>query len=286
MNFNRRMKRLYRQANRLDLDEHPRLFIFSDCHRGAGDKADDFRHNQALFLKVLHYYRERGYSFIELGDGDELWENVAFEKILETYDEIFRFYSDLSRSGRFHFVWGNHNRDWKYRKEIPRLIEEKIDPDHRIEGIEGLVLHKRDMELFLLHGHQGELINDSLWWIGRFFVKIFWRPIQLKFGLPDVTSAAKNHRVRIRADRRFIKWTRKNRIPVIIGHTHRPIFPKPGQHPYFNSGSCIHPKGISGIEIDGDCMTLVKWNPGDRDRSGTIQRGILGGPGSLSGFCR
>ena len=35
--------------------------------------------------------------------------------------------------------------------------------------------------------------------------------------------------------------------------------------PYCNTGSCVHPAGITGIEIQNRCITLVKWSVGTRD---------------------
>ena len=46
---------------------------------------------------------------------------------------------------------------------------------------------------------------------------------------------------------------------LIAGHTHRSVFPVPGKPPYFNTGSCVHPRCIVGIEINNGLITLVKW---------------------------
>lgn len=137
-------------------------------------------------------------------------------------------------------------------------------------------------KIFLLHGHQGDLINDALWWLGKFFVKVIWRRFQLKWGIPDFTSPAKNYKARIRVDKRFIKLSKETNLPVIIGHTHRPMFPKTGQYPYFNSGSCIHPDGITGIEIVDGSISLIEWaSIRAKGRTDIIKR-VLGGPLDIS----
>ena len=47
--------------------------------------------------------------------------------------------------------------------------------------------------------------------------------------------------------------------------------------PYCNTGSCIHPSGITGIEIEHRCMTLVKWSVGTaKDLSLYVRREVLG----------
>jgi UDP-2,3-diacylglucosamine pyrophosphatase LpxH len=36
---------------------------------------------------------------------------------------------------------------------------------------------------------------------------------------------------------------------MICGHTHRSVFPNSGEAPYYNTGSGVHPRCITGIEI-------------------------------------
>jgi len=277
MTFKRRIKNLYKSSKEINLKTEKKIFIYSDCHRGTGDKADDFYHNRNLFLKVIQKYIDKNYLLIELGDGDELWENNKFEDILKTYKKIYEIYNKQAYKNKFYFLWGNHNRQWKNKLKIGKKISSFIKQDSLIESYESLVLKYDDKSLFLLHGHQGELINDKLWWIGKFFVKVFWRPIQLRFGFSDLTSPAKNFKARIKVDKRYIKWIKETNIPTIIGHTHRPMFPKQGQTHYFNSGSCIHPKGISGIDISNEKISLVKWSINNKDNK-KITKKILGGP--------
>ena len=50
-----------------------------------------------------------------------------------------------------------------------------------------------------------------------------------------------------------------NKQVVIAGHTHRPRFPVERDLFYFNTGSCVHPRCITGIEIENGKIALVKW---------------------------
>ncbi len=281
MTFKRQINKLYKLSKQIDIEKENKVFIFSDCHRGIGDKADDFNHNYEIFLDIINDYANRGYLLIELGDGDELWENNDFEEIFKTYRKIYEIYVNLSLKNKFYIIWGNHNRSWRNPKKklnkISLFLNKKID----MQAYESLILKYENKKILLLHGHQGELINDKLWWVGKFLVRKFWRPIQLRFGLLDVTSAAKNYKIRIKTDKRFIKWVKNTNIPVIIGHTHRPSFPKEKQPLYFNSGSCIHPEGISGIEISDKKMTLIKWEESTKNKQKIIKKKIIGGPVSI-----
>jgi ribosomal protein S28E/S33 len=66
---------------------------------------------------------------------------------------------------------------------------------------------------------------------------------------------------------------------IITGHTHRPVFPKPGEILYFNDGSCVHPRCITGIEITNGSLSLIKWAIMTRhDRTLFVGREVLDGP--------
>ena len=65
---------------------------------------------------------------------------------------------------------------------------------------------------------------------------------------------------------------------LVTGHTHHPMTGDSAS-PYFNTGSCIHPAGITGIEIQSRSLTLVKWSTQAReDLTLQVTREILGGP--------
>ena len=73
----RRLTEVFRRARRVPFNDSSRIVFFSDCHRGNNGKADDFAKNAELFLHALgHYYRE-GFTYIEVGDGDDLWKEVS-----------------------------------------------------------------------------------------------------------------------------------------------------------------------------------------------------------------
>lgn len=66
---------------------------------------------------------------------------------------------------------------------------------------------------------------------------------------------------------------------IIMGHTHRPKFANEGEVPYFNTGTCVHPRNITGIEISHDQIQLVEWKIGIVD-NGVLQikRRVMRGP--------
>jgi len=135
----------------------------------------------------------------------------------------------------------------------------------------------------LIHGHQADWLNFKVWKVSRFFVRYFWMPLQKWFNFKDPTSPAKNYKNLIKVERKLKDWMIKNNNQMVIaGHTHRPRFPEPGDLPYFNDGSCVHPNSIIGIEIKDLEISLVKWHNSIDEKDQTkIIKTVLEGPKSL-----
>lgn len=72
-------------------------------------------------------------------------------------------------------------------------------------------------------------------------------------------------------------WAAANHQMVICGHTHRPAFARPGATPYFNTGACLVPGQITGIEIVRGRIQLVRWEAGSVHpaRSAQVRRRAL-----------
>ena len=133
--------------------------------------------------------------------------------------------------------------------------------------------------IFLLHGHQADWFNYTFWKLSRFLVRILWRPLQL-IGINDPTSPAKNFKELIKVESRLEKWIKENNNQMMVtGHTHRPRFPSENELPHFNDGSCVHPRCITGLEIQNNEITLIKWHVVTNE-NGTMQitRTLLEGP--------
>ena len=83
MSVSSRLEHAFRDAPILPLTQRSRYILMSDCHRGVGTSSDNFLKNQHLYLAALKHYYQRGFTYIELGDGDELWENRSMKTIVE-----------------------------------------------------------------------------------------------------------------------------------------------------------------------------------------------------------
>ncbi|MEH6680607.1 MAG: serine/threonine protein phosphatase [Sediminicola sp.] len=290
-----RLSRAYKNAKTIPFDDASKFILFSDCHRGDNSFADDFANNRNIYFHALTTYFNNGFHYLELGDGDELWENMKFETLFEAHKDVYQLLREFHLDKRLHMIWGNHNmvfKDPKYVKDHLYTYFEPIESVDRdlFEGIrfnEAILLKHRTtgQELFLTHGHQADWWNYTLWRWGRFLVRILWRPLQV-WGIADPTSPAKNYRELIKVERRVKKWILDNDGKITItGHTHRPRFPEPGDIPFFNDGSCVHPRSITGIEIENGNISLIKWHIATKE-DGTLQivRILLEGPQPLIAY--
>ncbi len=295
MASNHRLSNAYKKAKVLPFDDTSKFILFSDCHRGDNSFADDFANNRNIYFHALRHYFKSGFHYCELGDGDELWENLSFKPILDAHKNVFKLLREFHLQHRLHMIWGNHDMVYK----DPAFVEQNLGSYFdQVEGCEkdllsgityheGIVLKHRTtgQELFLAHGHQADWWNYSFWRWGRFLVRVLWKPLQV-WGIADPTSPARNYKELIKVERRIKKWILKNNLLItIVGHTHRPRFPEPGDIPLFNDGSCVHPRSITGIEIENGSITLIKWHIETSD-DGTLKivRSVLEGPKRLDNY--
>lgn len=292
MSSKTRLDCAYKDAKRIPFDDSSKLILFSDCHRGDNSFADDFANNRNIYYHALKHYYTEGFSYCEIGDGDELWENLSFESILDAHKNVYLLMKLFHDQGRLHMIWGNHDMVYKNPKYVEKHLSTYFDPKIGedvdlfcgIEYHEGIVLQHSDtgQELFLTHGHQADWWNYLFWKWSRFMVRILWKPLNV-MGIADPTSPAKNYKELIKVERRTKKWIiANNNLITITGHTHRPRFPEPGDIAYFNDGSCVHPRSITGLEIENGKISLIKWQiVTTEDGTLKIDRFLLEGPTAL-----
>jgi UDP-2,3-diacylglucosamine pyrophosphatase LpxH len=282
MSVNSRFLEILNSVETLPIHSSSKLALFSDCHRGDNSWTDDFARNEAMTLHALRKYYEAGFTYIELGDGDELLENNTVDKIMRAHPHIFTLLRKFNDAGRLVFMTGNHNPIWKYTSDPDKKSLEALG----IKLHEGLLLKNEESgaQIFLIHGHQGDLMTDTLWWFTEYLVLHIWTPLQ-RLGILDPMSPAQNFRIRIRTERKIAAWVKEHNIPTICGHTHRSILPKPGELPYFNTGCCIYPRGITNIEIVDDHISLIRWRIMPNG-NGTLQimKEVTAGPYPLCAY--
>jgi len=282
-----------------------KFIILSDQHKGARDDADDFKGADNNYMTALQYYFDHGFSFINLGDCEELWENKPDIAVAKNKAELELEYRFLEQK-RYYRVFGNHDLQWKF--DLPRNTWLEPSFHDALTIYEGLILrttlNNRQYSVFLTHGHQGDKRsdgNDFSTWV----VASIWTPMQ-RFLDINVNSISDSFELVDHHNIIMYEWSVLQKDLIFIsGHTHKPVFAsldhierlnkalaqaelqndstavekikaeldrrkaeyagkqfhKTMVRPtYFNSGCCCFDDGdITGIEIEGDNIRLIKW---------------------------
>lgn len=293
MSYYSRLNKSFEGALRLPLNNCTKYILISDCHRGTGTSNDNFLKNQNLYFAALQHYYKSGYTYIELGDGDELWENRKMKQIIEAHSDVFRLLSCFYGQRRLHMLYGNHDMIKKDSRSAvkncstypcccgnnPYLENQPLFPDIKFHS--GIILENTSVpdakDIYLTHGHQADLFNSTLWRLSRFLVRYFWKPME-RYGVLDPTSAAKNYTRKEKTEKKLHRWAEQENHILITGHTHRPTLSASDPF-YYNSGSCVHPYCITCLEIEHLHISLVKWSLAARpDMSLYVSRELLSGP--------
>lgn len=286
-----RLSEAYENAHILNYSKDSKLVIISDAHRGVGNLSDEFTKNRNTFVYALSHYYKNGFSLIEAGDGDELWEHHQFAVIKNAHLDAFQAIQAFHDDHRFYMIYGNHNiylKDpeyikkhlYKYYNRYTGEVNDFLKGIVAYEAIK-LVNTKTKEEVLVVHGHQGDLPNDHLWYFSMLSLKYFWRHLHA-FGLQNPSSPVRNEHKRHKIERNFNKWIERTQIPLICGHTHRIKFPQKGELPYYNTGCCVYPDSITAIEIENNHICLVRWKVKTNDQGLLqIQRVIINGPSPI-----
>lgn len=226
--------------------------IFSDLHRDKyGSKAGDFWANRELYTEALEDYFRKGFTLIENGDGEELWQ-FNLKEIMKSNEKIYSILSKFYDKNRLHLIYGNHNVDMKFRI-FHRYWTENLFP-----GLKYKPLLFIGDNILVTHGHQWDLVY-KIGFIPVRLIVAFWKYMELiGFSSFDPSIPAANPDDGKRIDRRISRWGEKMGYTMICGHTHHAKFKSDGDW-YFNSGCGTSDGRITGLEIEKGGISLIEW---------------------------
>lgn len=276
------------------IDDRSKIILFSDTHRGDKSAADPFTPNEELFLHALAHYYQQGFTYIELGDGDDLWQAPNFSAIQHAYPQIFELLGRFHQDHRLHLIFGNHELVGWTGQPLTKgelIIEESLGLRYRPTG-----------QLWLAaHGHQADPWCDPVNNIRRRIGRVVYGVLKLLRSSPKADGLAArlapinqtiarclerwyrqwDQQQQQKLTQYLARWAYRQQQAVICGHTHLPFFPTSPQTPYFNTGCGIHPGYITGLEIQNDGIGLVKWWV---DGRGMYRRRLLVAASPLAAF--
>jgi predicted phosphodiesterase len=204
--------------------EADRFIVLSDQHKGGRDDMDIFALAEGNYLAALDYYHQHNFFYINLGDSEELWENlfVTIKKHNQaTFDSEKRF---ISRKA-FIKVFGNHDLYWD--NDPLAAVGLKQIYGEAIKISEGVILQtlikNKTLNILLTHGHQGDLQSDGNWF-SKWFVSDIWGPLQAFLKI-NPNTPANNDLLKTDHNRIMYDWSSKQDNTILItGHTHQPVF--------------------------------------------------------------
>ncbi len=199
------------------------FIILSDQHKGARDFADDFTTNEKNYLAALAYYNANQYQLICLGDSEELWENTV-EAIKKNNQATFEAEKLFLQRSAFIKIFGNHDLYWDNDPLAGFQLERIYGQPVKI--YEGLILStlidSKPFDIFLTHGHQGDLQSDGNWF-SKWFVSTVWAPFQAYLRINPNTPAY-NNQFKSAHNQLMYEWAAEQESVLITGHTHQPVF--------------------------------------------------------------
>lgn len=208
---------------RLTFSEADQFIVFSDQHKGARDAADDFTNNEDNYLAALAYYNQNHYQLICLGDSEELWEN-SLDAVKKHNQNTFEAEKLFLQRNAFIKIFGNHDLYWD-NDPLAGFQLEKIY-GQPLKVYEGLVLEtsreRKPLQIFLTHGHQGDLQSDGNWF-SKWFVSRIWAPFQAYLQINPNTPAY-NNQLKSVHNQMMYEWAAEQEAVLITGHTHQPVF--------------------------------------------------------------
>jgi len=201
-----------------------RFIIFSDQHKGARDAADDFTLAEKNYTSALDYYYNNGFTFINLGDCEELWENTP-DKVMKANKPVLQSETRFLLQNRYYRVFGNHDLEWKYPFQQALYLKPVFGNTLKIyEGIELQTQHNnKTYSIFLTHGHQGDKRSDGNP-VSTWIVAAIWTPIQ-RFLDININTTSDSFELVDAHNIMMYDWSAtQQQLIFISGHTHKPVF--------------------------------------------------------------
>jgi predicted phosphodiesterase len=204
--------------------DEARFIILSDQHKGARDNADIFAASEKNYLAALDHYEKEAYTYINLGDSEELWENL-FVTVKRHNKATFEKETAFLKRKAFIKVFGNHDLYWDNDPLAALSILQLYG--EAIKVYEGIILQTniagKPLSIYMTHGHQGDLQSDGNWF-SKWFVSTVWAPLQSYLQI-NLNTPATNDVLKTDHNRIMYEWSAKQKgLLLITGHTHQPVF--------------------------------------------------------------
>lgn len=208
----------------IQLKASQRFIVFSDQHKGAKNGADNFMLAEKNYLAALSYYEKQDFCYINLGDCEELWGN-SVASVLKNNLLSFEAEKRFLKKQAFIKIFGNHDLYWD--NDLLAALTLKDVFGEQVKIYEGCILQtkidQQILNIFLTHGHQGDLQSDGNWF-SKWFISNVWGPLETYLQI-NVNTPSSNDQLKTVHNRMMADWSAQQKEALLItGHTHQPVF--------------------------------------------------------------
>lgn len=219
----------YENAIRRRIDiENTKIVIFSDFHRGNGDKTDGFHSCHQSYCNAIRYYHDEGFSIYLLGN-IEKFNNNRMESIISKYKEVYEIERSLTKLDRLCRIAGNDDKPFLHLHNSPSEFTASFFRNSKndlLEVFDSMILEtekdgSKIGELVLVHGPSGSTPPSDA---QNLSLKRFWSSIR-RFFFRSIKSPANDFNLRLDYDKSMYQWIKhKPKRILITGCTHHPVF--------------------------------------------------------------
>lgn len=204
--------------------DEDKFIILSDQHKGGRDGSDIFAKAAKNYLAALAHYNQEKFFYINLGDSEELWENI-FLTVKRHNKKTFEAEKEFLHRDAFIKIFGNHDLYWD--NDPLAMVSLLQIYGQQVKVYEGAILetlvNNKKLSIYLTHGHQGDLQSDGNWF-SKWFVSDIWAPFQAYLRI-NPNTPANNDQLKTDHNRLMYEWSAKRKHTLLItGHTHQPVF--------------------------------------------------------------
>ena len=147
------------------------------------------------------------------------------ETVIKNNQATFEAEKRFIQASAFTKIFGNHDLYWDNDPlaafNLNRIYGEKI-PIYEGAVLQ-TVINNIKLNIFLTHGHQGDLQSDGNWF-SKWFVSTIWAPLQSFLRINPNTPAYDNQ-LKTEHNTLMYSWqAQQKNTALITGHTHQPVF--------------------------------------------------------------
>ena len=141
------------------------IATISDLHLGDGSETDKFKLDEDKVINFIQRLISTNDKVVLNGDAFDCWQGKDWEDQVLQFTRVVRAHPKLSAfiiaeviAGRMIYISGNHDAVVRIKKLIPNVVKEWVY-EYEIAG--------RVTKVLFRHGHQGDIANSKLSFVGR-----------------------------------------------------------------------------------------------------------------------